>query len=115
MFTFHPGYEYGICLNDSEIVILDIKEVSDTIKDENDLYSSEGLDKVHTKNHEDGWTISAKIEHYHYVWIETFKASHPKYGRIYGNLNESIKVQSLKAYEHFIKYHPLKKFYLHDI
>lgn len=115
MLTFHPDFDYGFCLNDSEILILDVKEVSNIIEDEEDLIFSEGIDKVHTLEHKDGWTISAIIEYDYYVWIESFRAYHPKYGKIYGDLNNLIKAESIEAYEHFIKYHPIKKFDLHDI
>jgi hypothetical protein len=97
--TLRIGKDYGIKLK-YDNVILDTIEVTDTInKNNKDIYE---------KKHNDGWTIRAKINYDNYSSISIFEAEHDIYGKIKGDLNKEIIVQSMEAYNHFITNHKLK-------
>ena len=58
------------------------------------------------RTHESGWTISGDLHNEFYVWIEKFKACHPKYGRVFGNFEKIVEADSEEGFKHFWKYHP---------
>lgn len=62
-----------------------------------------------------GWTIDAEIHEDYYEWINEFKASHPKYGKVWGNFEDIVYASSKKAYERFLKDHPYTEWDYQDI
>jgi hypothetical protein len=47
-------------------------------------------DKMYTREHKNGWTISGVIVEEYIKWVDTFFAHHPKCGYVYGSLNKNI-------------------------
>jgi hypothetical protein len=73
------------------------------------------LNLVHTKTHEDGWTIRGKICEDWFIWVNKFKAFHPKYGRVQGNFEEIIYSDTQEGYDDFLKNHPPREWNSEDI
>ena len=92
---------------------------------ENDVFESdiefEELDgqyivKEYSRKHESGWTIRAIPSTDYYVWITSFTAEHPIYGKVYSeDLNVSIHSDSKEGMDHFLSHHPLSEFDTYDI
>jgi len=96
----------------SEIYTLSIDNISDINLTENDIDKN----KIYTKIHNSGWTISANLDADYYVWIDYFTASHSEFGKIIGNLKENeIITDSEEGYTHFINNHKIETFDLYDI
>lgn len=50
-----------------------------------------------------GWTVSGEVNgDAGYFWVNEFHAKHPKYGRVYGNLEKTVYYTSDKGLEDFI-------------
>lgn len=50
-----------------------------------------------------GWTVSGEINgDAGYFWVNEFHAKHPKYGRVYGNLEKTVYYTSDEGLEDFI-------------
>ena len=58
-----------------------------------------------TKTHNSGWTITANLCEDYFVWINSFEASHPKYGRICGDFEDIVYSDSEEGFQHFYKNH----------
>ncbi len=99
-------YYNDILTTKTEIIALPVSDVSD------DIFSTNSRNyhwnKVYTKTHNDGWTITAKIEaEYEYLWVEVFEATHETYGKVYGDFNDKVYCTSKEAYDDFIENHPV--------
>lgn len=64
---------------------------------------SEGDIGVHDDT---GWTVEGKVHEDYYTWVNEFKASHPKFGLVWGDFEKSVMAYSKEGYEDFIKSHP---------
>lgn len=60
---------------------------------------------TYVREHPDGWTISGRIVEDYYYWVNDFEASHPVYGRVWGNFEDEVYCDTEEGYEHFMKYH----------
>ena len=50
-----------------------------------------------------GWTVSGEVNgDAGYFWVNEFHAKHPKYGRVYGNLEKTVYYTSDEGLEDFI-------------
>ena len=67
------------------------------------------------RTHEDGWTIEGMIIEDYFYWVEEFKASHPKYGKMWGNFSTEVYAESEEAYENFFMNHKPKCWDMADI
>lgn len=56
--------------------------------------------------HESGWTINGEIHEDYYEWINEFEASHPQYGRVWGNFEDEVHADSEEGFAHFYANHP---------
>lgn len=52
-----------------------------------------------------GWTITGEVHCDCFEWVNEFKATHPKLGRIEGNFESTVTASSEKAFNHFWKHH----------
>ena len=59
----------------------------------------------HTKNHADGWTISGQVWEDYFVWVNAFEATHPIYGRVWGNFEHEVYADSEEGFAHFWQHH----------
>lgn len=55
--------------------------------------------------HDSGWTISGKVQEDYYEWVNDFEASHPVYGRVWGNFEKTVYADSEEGFDHFWSNH----------
>lgn len=60
---------------------------------------------THTRTNASGWTITGEIHEDYYVWVNDFRATHPKYGRVWGNFESEVHADSEEGFAHFWKHH----------
>jgi len=56
---------------------------------------------THSRTHESGWTISGSLREDYYVWVNKFNATHPEYGRVWGDFQREVFADSEEGYQHF--------------
>lgn len=52
-----------------------------------------------------GWTVEGEIHEDYFKWVNRFKATHPTYGVIEGDFNETVTAESEEAFNDFMKNH----------
>ncbi len=55
---------------------------------------------------ESGWTIAGEVHEDYYEWVNSFEATHPDFGRVWGDYEDEVHADSEAAFEHFYKNHP---------
>jgi hypothetical protein len=83
-------------------------------------YSYEGhiantLDPEDLGNHPDGWTISGHVQEDYYEWVNDFEASHPRFGKVWGDFGEAVHADSEEGFNDFVKNHPPREWDYDDI
>jgi hypothetical protein len=58
-----------------------------------------------TKTHPDGWTITGIVSEDYFEWVSDFVASHPEYGKVWGNFESKVFADSEEGYNDFYKRH----------
>lgn len=71
--------------------------------------------KIHSKTHADGWTISGKIREDWFIWVQEFRAEHPVYGKVFGDFEKTIYSDTQEGYDDFLKNHPPSEWDAGDI
>ena len=56
---------------------------------------------THSRTHESGWTITGELQEDYYVWVNDFHATHPEYGRVWGDFQREVFADSEEGYQHF--------------
>jgi len=69
----------------------------------------------HKRKHADGWTIEGQIHEDYYVWVNEFKAEHPKLGKVWGNFEKKVYAEKKKGFEDFYKKHKPEAWDYYDI
>jgi len=64
---------------------------------------------------ESGWVIAGEIHEDWYEWVNEFYASHPKFGIVMGDFEETVYADSEEAFEHFYSHHPPEEWDYGDI
>ncbi len=92
--------EFGIDFNsEGGALTLDTMEVSDKgFRESNNEAEEE-------KTHKDGWTIKGVIHEDWYEWVNGFDASHPKYGRVWGDFEDKVFADTEEGFQHFYSNH----------
>ena len=62
-------------------------------------------DIIYSRTHSSGWTISGKLHTDWFIWVNEFKATHPLYGRVWGNFHADVKADSEEGFAHFYRNH----------
>lgn len=93
--------EYG-----SPARTLEPVEVLENHKDETGQYS---------RTHPDKWTISGVIVEDYFYWVNDFEASHPIYGRVWGNFEDIVYADSEEGFQNFVANHPAYEWDYEDI
>jgi len=65
--------------------------------------ASSGIE--YSRTHKDGWTIKGVIQEDYYAWVNEFEASHPKYGKVWGDFEVKVYADSEEGFQHFYKHH----------
>ena len=61
---------------------------------------------THQRTHASGWTIRGEVHEDWLGWVNSFEASHPKFGRVWGDFEETVTADSEEGYAHFYANHP---------
>lgn len=59
----------------------------------------------YTKTHDDGWTITGQLIEDYYTWVNDFEASHPKFGKVWGNFETEVYADSEEGFDDFYEKH----------
>jgi hypothetical protein len=65
--------------------------------------------------HPDGWIISGRIVEDYYYWVNDFEAIHPVYGRVWGNFEEEVYVDTEEGFQDFMNKHEPHAWDYYDI
>ena len=57
------------------------------------------------KTHKSGWTIEGELHEDYFVWINEFNAVHDKYGRVWGDFENTVYADNEEGYNDFYKNH----------
>jgi hypothetical protein len=57
------------------------------------------------REHESGWLIAGDIKEDYFTWVNSFFASHPKFGLVFGDFEQKVYASSQEAFNHFWKHH----------
>lgn len=69
----------------------------------------------HTRTHADGWTITGVVVEDYYYWVNDFEATHPIFGKVWGNFEEEVFADSEEGYAHFVEHHGYATWDYYDI
>ncbi len=53
-----------------------------------------------------GWTIDGAIIEDYYEWVNEFEATHPDFGRVWGDYEDVVYADSKEAFDDFYQKHP---------
>jgi hypothetical protein len=67
------------------------------------------------RTHGDGWTIRGEVKEDWYCWVNDFEASHPQFGRVWGNFESEVHADSEEAFADFYAKHPPRAWDYGDI
>lgn len=73
------------------------------------------LNPLDLGENDSGWTISGDIHEDWYEWVNWFEASHPDFGRVWGDYESRVWADSEKAFRHFYRCHPPQEWDYWDI
>lgn len=65
--------------------------------------------------HEDGWTIEGRIWEDYFEWVNYFEASHPVYGRVWGDFEDEVYADLQEGFDHFYEHHTPCEWDYYDI
>jgi len=57
------------------------------------------------KKHKDGWEIKGEVHEDYFKWVNEFKATHPVYGKVWGDFEKIVYATDKKAFDEFLKNH----------
>lgn len=58
-----------------------------------------------SRKHKDGWTISGVISEDYFYWVNDFVATHPDFGRVWGNFESEVFASTEAAFQDFFEGH----------
>ena len=70
---------------------------------------------TYTKTHADGWTISGAIHEDWFEWVNAFEATHPVFGRVWGDFEAWVYADSKEGMEAFCAAYPYEDWDYEDI
>ena len=91
--------KFGVDFNSTGALTLDTAAVS----------SSFPTSGTHTRTHDrTGWTITGRISGDYYVWVNSFEAHHPEYGKVWGDFELEVYAETEEGFADFYKNHTPK-------
>lgn len=70
---------------------------------------------IDTRTHESGWTITGEIHEDYYVWVNAFEATHPAFGKVWGDFESEVHADSEEGFSDFWKHHEPEAWDYQDI
>jgi len=55
---------------------------------------------------ESGWEIKGEVIEDWYEWVNAFEATHPDFGRVWGDFESFVYADSEQGFKHFYENHP---------
>ena len=87
-------------------ITFDVKSMASTLEPEE---VCENYNRPQTgyfsRTHADGWTISGWVKEDFCTWVNEFEASHPVFGRVWGDFEDKVFADSKEGYEAFNEAH----------
>lgn len=74
-----------------------------------------GRKVVSEKTHPDGWTIKGEIHEDYYEWVNSFEATHPEHGKVWGDFENEVYADNEDGYNHFYTNHTPEAWDYQDI
>ena len=71
-----------------------------------DGHDASTLDPSDLGLHDDGWKIEGDVCEDYYEWVNEFSATHPVFGRVWGNFEDKVYADSEVGFNHFYENHP---------
>ena len=71
--------------------------------------------KEYSRTHEDGWTITGFIWSDYFYWVNEFSASHPIFGKVWGDFENEVFADSEEGYNDFLNNHAPEEWDFGDI
>ena len=56
-------------------------------------------------NNASGWTVEGQIHEDWYEWVNEFEATHPDFGRVWGDFENIVYADSEEGFAHFYEHH----------
>lgn len=60
---------------------------------------------IQQKTHPDGWTIKGEVHEDYCEWVNYFEATHPTYGKVWGDFESEVFASTEEGYNHFYENH----------
>lgn len=70
---------------------------------------------IQQKTHPDGWTVKGVVHKNNYAWVNDFEATHPVYGKVWGNFESQVFADTEEGYNHFYINHKPEAWDYHEI
>ena len=70
-----------------------------------EVTTSNAEEGIHKRTHKDGWTIKGEIHEDYFVWVNKFEASHPKFGKVWGDFEDKVYADSEEGFKDFFEKH----------
>jgi hypothetical protein len=67
------------------------------------------------RTHADGWTVSGYITEDYYYWVNDFSATHPEFGKVWGDFEDVVYADSEEAFQDFFEKHTPESWDYEDI
>lgn len=68
-----------------------------------------------TRTHSNGWTVTGRVVEDWYYWVNDFVATHPIFGKVWGNYEEIVYADTEAGYLAFTASFPPHVWDYHDI
>lgn len=62
-----------------------------------------------------GWVITGEVMEDYYEWVNDFEATHPDFGRVWGDFEDIVYADSEEGFKHFFEHHPPSEWDYQDI
>jgi hypothetical protein len=70
---------------------------------------------THQRTHASGWTIRGEVHEDWMVWVNSFEATHPVFGKVSGNFEEEVVADSEEGFADFYANHTPEAWDYRDI
>jgi hypothetical protein len=70
---------------------------------------------IHSRTHNDGWTIKGLIHEDYYYWVNEFEAIHPVFGKVWGDFEHTVFADSEEGFQDFFNKHKPHEWDYQDI
>lgn len=87
---------------------IDFNSVGGALTLDSSEVSQHGFTKsgeIQQMTHEDGWTIKGIVHEDYFEWVNEFEATHPTYGKVWGDFENEVFADTEEGFNHFYQNH----------